>query len=245
MNKRFGSLLQGELQRYTKYNITTISFIVAVIWFFVLYFIEDATLFQQLLPMIVMTDATLLSILYIGSLMFFEKSESTISTLLVTPVSRRELILSKVLANTIHTTIASSVIVAVFFFVKGVDVHWGYLLISLVMSVFFHSLLGMAFSYQSKSFTSMLVNVMIYALVLTIPTLLFEFQLLKGVAWEWGLKLIPTQQAMILIQSAFSPSVSFSDWVIAVGYFMIVGFVGYRFYIEPQFHDYAIKQSGV
>jgi fluoroquinolone transport system permease protein len=104
-------LIKGELQRLNKYNVTTISLVVALLWFLLLYFIDDIDILSSMLPFIILVDATMMAILYIGAMMFFEKTESTISTMLVTPVSNRDMVLSKVIANTIHLLISSMLIV--------------------------------------------------------------------------------------------------------------------------------------
>ena len=44
--------------------------------------------------MIILIDSTLMSVMYIGAVTYFEKTESTISTLLVTPITNHELSVS-------------------------------------------------------------------------------------------------------------------------------------------------------
>ncbi|HBG32157.1 MAG TPA: ABC transporter permease, partial [Acholeplasmataceae bacterium] len=107
MKNRLLILTKGELQRLTKYNVTTISFVVAVVWFLLLFFIDDIDIFSSMLPFIVIVDATMLAVIFIGAIMFFEKTESTISSMLVTPVKNSDLILSKAISNTIHTTMST------------------------------------------------------------------------------------------------------------------------------------------
>lgn len=245
MNSRLMVLIRGELQRLNKYNVTTISFVVAVVWFLLLYFIDDADLLATMLPFVIIVDATMMSVIFIGAIMFFEKTESTFSTMLVTPVKSSELILSKAIANTIHTVLSSFLIILVFYFVKDVSVNFFYIILALIVSVFFHSLLGFAFSFHSKDFTSMLVNVMIYAFLFLIPSTLHFFNLvLKGKIWDYLLIISPTQSAMEVIQVGFT-----GDWtlfsVIGFLYLILLSIFGYRYYILPKFKEYAVKQSGV
>lgn len=244
MNK-LSILIKGELQRLNKYNVTTISFVVAVIWFLLLYFIDDIDLLSSLLPFIIMVDATMMSILYVGSMMFYEKTESTISTMLVTPVSNKDMILSKVIANTIHTLLSSMLIIVVFFFVKQVEVNWVLIILALILSVSFHSLLGFIFSYHSKDFTSMLVGVMIYSFVFLIPPTLNLFNIFfKGEIWEHILLILPTQAAIKLIEVGFGADIQIK-YFISLAVTILGGLALYKFYILPKFKDYAVKQSGV
>lgn len=111
-------LIQGELLRLNKYRVTLVSFLVALIWGLALYFIDDMDILSRLLPLIIQMEVTMMSIIFIGSILFFEKSEQTISTLLVTPISTGEQIWSKVIANTIHLLFSSVLILLVFYFIK-------------------------------------------------------------------------------------------------------------------------------
>ncbi|TNF07257.1 MAG: ABC transporter permease [Bacillota bacterium] len=238
-------LIKGELQRLNKYHVTTVSFIVAVIWFLLLFFIDDADLLAQMLPFVIVIDATMMSIIFIGAIMFFEKTEQTFSTMLVTPVSNQELILSKAIANTIHTVLSSFLIILVFYFVKDVDVNWIGVIIALIISVMFHSLLGFVFSFHGKDFTTMLVNVMLYSFLFTIPSALNFFNIIfKGQIWEYILLISPTQAAIKLIEVGFGGPLSWKYWI-SLGVLVIGGILGYIYYIKPNFKKYAVKQSGV
>ena len=107
MKSRLAILVKGELSRLNKYNVFSISILVAIIWGVVLFLLDESML-GSILPFVLVMDATMMSVMYIGSVMYFEKSESTISTMLVTPSSNKELVLSKVLANTIHNIFAGA-----------------------------------------------------------------------------------------------------------------------------------------
>jgi fluoroquinolone transport system permease protein len=238
-------LIKGELHRLNKYNVTTISFVVAIIWFLLLYFIDDADLLASLLPLIIVLDATMMSVLYVGAMMFFEKTEFTISTMLVTPISNKDMILSKVIANTIHTLFSSLLIIVVFFFLKDVTVNWMIVILALILSVSFHSLLGFVFSFHSKDFTSMLVGVMMYSFIFLIPPMLNYFNiLLKGETWEYILLIIPTQAAIKLIEAGFGAEIELKFYI-SLAVIVFGGFALYKFYVLKKFKDYAVKQSGV
>jgi fluoroquinolone transport system permease protein len=242
-NNRLLLLIQGEFQRFNKYGVTTISFMVAVVWFLMLYFLDNQLL-DQMLPVIILMDTTMMAVLFIGATMFFEKSESTISTLLVTPIRPAEIIGSKVIANAIHTLFATMLVVVVFYFTRGLNVQYFYMVIVLLIVSSFHTLLGLVFSYMSKDFTSMLVNTMIYTFILVIPTLLVSFGVLRGDLWSWLLRLTPTTAAETLIQVAFGADMDGWFWY-SLFYFVGIGALGYRYYVLPKFKQYAIKQSGV
>ncbi len=238
-------LIKGELIRLNKYHVTKVSIIVAILWFLLLYFIDDIDLLAQMLPFVIIIDATMMSIIFIGAVMFFEKTEQTFSTMLVTPVSNQQLILSKTIANTLHTLFSSMLIVIVFHFVKGVEVSWIPILLALIISVFFHSLLGFVFSFHSKDFTSLLVNVMIYFFLFTIPSMLNFFNLFfTGEIFDYLLLITPTQASIKLVEVGFGAPIDIK-YFISLFVLVIGGYLGYIFYVLPKFKSYAVKQSGV
>lgn len=239
------TLIKGELTRLTKYHVTTVSVLVAFVWFLLLFFLDDQDLMMQMLPFVVIIDATMMSIIFIGSVMFFEKTEATFSTMLVTPVSNEQLILSKAIANTLHSMFTSTLVIIVFFFVKDVDVVWYIIIPALALSIFMHSLLGFVFSFHSKDFTSLLVNVMIYSFVLTIPVVLHYFDLiLKADIWDTLLLVIPTQAAIKLVEAGFGGVIDFKFYV-SIIFLLAYSILGYLYYVKPKFKEYAVKQSGV
>jgi fluoroquinolone transport system permease protein len=245
MSNKLLILIKGELQRLNKYNVTTVSFVVAVIWFLLLYFIDDIDILKSMLPFVIIIDATMMSIVFIGAIMFFEKTEQTFSTMLVTPVSNQELILSKAIANTIHSLLSSFLIILVFYFVKGVEVNFILILPVLALSIFFHSLLGFVFSFFAKDFTSMLVNTMIYFFLFSIPAILNYFDLVfKGEIWSYLLLITPTQSAIELIQVGFNQEIGLKS-IIAFLILLLGSIFGYKYYVLPKFKEYAVKQSGV
>jgi fluoroquinolone transport system permease protein len=187
----------------------------------------------------------MLAVIFIGAIMFFEKTESTISTMLVTPVKSSELILSKAISNTIHTTLSTLLIIIVFYFVKDIEVVWYIVIPALVISVFFHSLLGFVFSFHTKDFTSLLVWVMLYSFVFIIPTALHFFNIFfKGDIWGYILLITPSQAALKLIEAGFGAEIGIEFFISLV--VLIAGSIlGYLFYVLPKFKEYAVKQSGV
>lgn len=245
MNSRLVLLIRGELTRMNKYNVTTVSVVVAILWFLLLYFIDDVDILSSLLPFVIVIDATMMAAIYVGAVMFFEKSESTISTLLVTPISNRELILSKVIANTIHSVLSTLLIIIAFVIAKEVVVSWVMITLALILAVSFHSILGFVFSYHSKDFTSMLMNVMLYALLFALPSALRLFDVMfKGHVWEYVLLVNPTQAAIEMIMVGFDHKASY-PFFISLLFLVFGGYALYRFYVLPKFKGYAVRQSGV
>lgn len=244
MNSRLLVLIKGELVRLHKYNVFSISVLVAFIWGLILFFLDEALL-GSLLPFVLLIDATLMGVIYIGAVTHFEKTESTISTLLVTPIKNSELVLSKVIANILHNLFSASLIIIVFIFLKDVDINIFLIYLALISSTAFFTVGGLCLNYYQKDFTTMLVNIMIISFVLLIPSALYLFGILSSPVWEYILLFNPIQAAQEIIMGAFSGYEFTYRYAISLTYMILGSILLYRFFALPKFQDYAVKQSGV
>ncbi len=245
MSKKVLTLLKGELVRLNKYHVTAISLLLAFVWFVLLYFIEDNGVLSEFLPMIIIVDTTMMSIMYIGSVLFFEKTESTISTMLVTPVKYQDHIVAKVLAITIETLLSTLLIVLVFFFIRNITINWGVLIVALILPTLLSSLVGFAISYHTKDFTSLLSWLMGYVFLTFVPVILSYLDIVfKADAWQYIFLILPVGSALEITSVAMGAAITVKFWI-AVGVMSIVTVLLNYLYVLPKFKDYAVRQSGV
>ena len=255
MNSRLWILVKGELSRLNKYGVFSISILVAVIWAVVLFLLDEGIL-GTILPFVLLLDATMMSVMYIGAEMHFEKTESTISTMLVTPVTNGEMVLSKVLGNTIHN-LASSLLIIIVFFGAGKLGYIGDLGINIFIVVFgillatsTFTILGLILSYYQKDFTEMLVTMFVLVIFLMLPSVLLMFGVINGEFWENIMLVNPLEAAQQVITAGFPDSetgdiVLNYKYFISLGYMLFGGLLLYFFVAVPKFQDYAVRQSGV
>lgn len=244
MKSRLVVLIIGELTRLNKYNVFSISILVAFIWGTILFFLDEVLL-GSLLPFVLLIDATLMGVIYIGAVTHFEKTESTISTLLVTPIKNSELVLSKIIANILHNLFSATLIILVFIFLKDVEINIFLIYLALISSTAFFTIGGLCLSYYQKDFTTMLVNIMIISFVLLIPSALYLFGVLSSPAWGYILLANPIQAAQEIIMGAFSGYEYTYKYFISLAYMILGSILLYQFFALPKFQDYAVKQSGV
>jgi len=244
MNNRLVLLIKGELQRLHKYNFTSISVIVAFIWGVILFFL-DSDMLGNVLPFVLMLDATMMAVMYVGAVMYFEKSESTISTLLVTPITNGELILSKVISYTLHNLLSAVLLIVTFVVFKDVKLSYFLIIFGIILTTSFFTVSGIVLSYFQKDFTGMLLQIMILSFILFIPSTLFLFGVLKGDIWEYILLFNPIQAATEVIGGGFKSYEFTYKYYFSIAYLLVGGILLYKFYALPKFQSYAIKQSGV
>ena len=238
----FSTLLIGELQRMKKYHILGASFLVSLIWIGVLHFagIEDVT---SLFPLLIFFDTTAMAMLLVGVTMFFEKQEGTIKTLLVSPISKSEYILSKTFANITSNIVTLAILYLYAIFFKEIDVNILGLLGAVILISFLHSLIGFLLTYYSKDFTELLIGMMKYSVVLSIPVILEQVGLIKSEFVRNLLYIIPTKASMTLLQA---PAVGVESWELYLSLFYIaIASIGLYFIVSKKFDEFAIKESGV
>jgi len=244
MNSRLMFLVKGELHRLHKYNVFSISILIAFIWGIVLLLIDE-DLLGSILPFVLALDATMMSVMYIGSVMHFEKTESTISTMLVTPVTNNELVLSKVMANTLHNLFSSTLIIIVFILFKDIEINIFIVFLGIISATAFFTIAGLCLAYYQKDFTGMLVNIMILAFVFFVPSALYMFDVLSGNFWEFILLLNPVQAGQEVILASFEGYEFTYKYFVSLGYMIIGGILLYKLVAIPKFQKYAVRQSGV
>ncbi len=242
--KHLGTLVAGELDRLNKYGVFMISIVVALLWAGMLWFVEEELL-KDLLPAVLLLDASMMCLMYIGAVSHFEKNESTISTLLVTPISNAELILSKVIAFTLHNVLNGFILIAVFSFLRNIEINYFLITIAIVFSTLFFTILGQVLSYYQKDFTTMLVNIMFFAILFMVPTALYLFGVLKGDYWEYVLLINPVQNAQNVIAGSFNNIELELPYYISMIYLVVGSILLYQFIAIPQFKKFAVKESGV
>lgn len=248
---RLGVLVKGELSRLQKYGVFNVSLFVAVMWGAILFLIESDYL-AIFLPLILLLDATMMSVMYIGAEMHFEKTESTISTMLVTPSTNAEIVASKALANTIHNLISSLLIIGVFWgagkleFIVDPGIKIIPLLIAVISITTAFTIWGLILSYYQKDFTDMLVSVFMIAIFLMLPAFLYEFGVIKGDIWADILLINPIQAAQEVLRGGFDTgeALTYKYWI-SISYMVFGAILSYIFLAVPKFQGYAIRQSGV
>ncbi|MCF6463802.1 fluoroquinolone export ABC transporter permease subunit [Clostridium sp. Cult1] len=237
----FITLFSGELNRMKKYNILTAGIFVALLWVGILFFtdIEDIT---SMVPLIVFIDATSMSMVLIGATMFYEKQEGTIKTLLVSPIGKSEYILAKIFAN-----ISSNVLTLVLIYVyaklfKEINLNFFGLLGASILIAFFHSLIGFIMTYNTKDFTEMLMGMMKYTFIFTIPVLLEQIGFIKNETIDKILYIIPTKSSSILLQATGGGMDNWKTWFAII--YLILATLGLFFIVWKKFDDFKIKESG-
>lgn len=239
---RLGILVKGELDRLKKYNLFTATTIVLLLWVGLTWLLRAEEIIA-FVPLILLMDSTMMTILLVGATLFYEKKEHTINSILVTPVREDEYIAAKVIVCIINSLITVIALSAAVYFLKGTTFNFVLVTAAIFIITVFHTLLGIWFAYSSKNFSSLLVNIMLYVMILMAPTVLADLGVIgEGIARFFII--LPPDAASIILQAGFE---TVDLWRIIFGfvYLAALSFAIYKFIIKPRFNDYAMRETGV
>lgn len=238
----FFILLFGELQRMKRYNIVTASTVVALLWIGVLYLTEipDITF---IFPLLIYIDVTSMAILMVGVTIFYEKQEGSLHTMLVTPISKQDYLLSKSTVTVLSSVITLVILYLYAMIFKEIDLNFAGLLGAVILVALFHSLVGFLLTYSSRDFTALLINMMKYMFVLMLPVLLEYIRIIDHQLVENILYIAPTKAAMILLYASTGDA---ELWEIIYGLsYLVIGSAVLFVLALRKFEQFAVRESGV
>lgn len=240
MNK-FVVLLKGDESRMKRYGITYASLAVTFLWILLIELMnfKDITSF---FPLFIFVDATMMSFLLVGVAMMFEKQESALKTLLVTPISKHHYLTSKITVTIISSLITLILLGVYAVIFKDLTINYLGILGAVILSSFVYACIGILFTYKSKDFTILLMWLMAFFFALTIPTVLQLFEIITADWFKYVQYLNPTQ-AIITMFYATVKEVDKVDLVISISYLLILAVVLYYF-VAKHFDKYSMKEFG-
>lgn len=233
MMDNFLKLLRGEFTRLIKYNIIQISFGVTLIWLAVIYLIgkEQASAF---IPTIVFVDTALMTMIWIGASLFYEKQENTLKTLMVTPSGFGAILASK-LVTAVYVALQSALLIAIFAAILfDVVVKFVPLVLFVIVITLVHTAIGFVFSIYSRDFNGLIAGVGLYMMLFAFPTIFYALGVL-GEAAEWIFLFSPTHVSFLMINFSFGETVD--AWMLVVGTMYLFALIAilFKWIIVPKY----------
>jgi len=240
MNK-FRVLFWGEMVRLGRYNLFAASIFVSAIWVGILHFlnVEDVT---TIVPQLIFLDVTTMATLLVGVSLIYERDEDTLRTLMVTPISKNQYLLGKVLANIVPSILSLTVMYAYSKLFKTIQINYLLLLGAVVLVSFFHSLTGMLLTYFSKSFTDLLMIIIAIFIIFLLPVILVEFDIITNEIFTKGTYILPTKAALMVIMGT-TGIIDTWEIIISIIYLIASSLVLY-YLVYRYFNLYALRERG-
>ncbi len=239
---RLSILVKGEFDRLNKYNLFTAHFVVLLFWILLAWFLEGEVL-RSFIPVIFLMESVMMTVLLVGATLFYEKKEHTINSIMISPVTENEYLLSKVVASVLNMMITVILISVAVYIIKGVTYNYLLLVPAVIIVTVVHSLIGIRFSYSSKDFTSLLVTFMVYVFIFLMPSVFAVLEIISPEVARY-LILLPPEASSILISTGFQ-DVELWRILFGYGYLVVLGFLLFKYEIKPKFNEYLMKETGV
>jgi fluoroquinolone transport system permease protein len=240
MNK-FVLLLKGDQNRMKRYGITYASLATSILWIIMIQLL-NVDLIDMYFPLFIFVDVTMMSFLLVGVAMMFEKQESALKTMMVTPISKHHYLLSKIISTVFSSLITLVLLGAYGVIFKNLSINYIGITAAVFLSAFAFSCIGILFTYKSKDFTILLMWLMAFFFALAIPTILQLFGIVTADWFKYVQYLNPTQAVLTLLNSAVA-EISRRDFIISLSYLIALTVAAYYF-AAKYFDRYSMKEFG-
>lgn len=204
---RLSTLVKFEFKLQWEYGLIVAGLLMSTMWLLMLSFFPASSM-AVAIPLVLLSDLATMGYMFIASMIYFEKGQGSIHVMMVTPVSIKEYLQSKIIALLIYVMGVSFIVVQGISIIKGLSPHYGFLVISIMMTAIVHMLLGVLFAAKFNSFSSFLFPTGLIFMVLMIPMLGFlnipELQFMEALYYLW-----PTHGLILLLRGIY---ISLSSW---------------------------------
>lgn len=240
MNK-FLYLLKGDENRMKRYGITYAGIAASVLWIAMIQLLNVNEI-DKFFPFFIFIDITMMSFLLVGVAMMFEKQESALKTMLVTPISKHHYLLSKIV-STVISSLLTLIILGVYGIVfKNLSINYIGIIGAVILSSSVFACIGILFTYKSKDFTVLLMWLMAFFFALAIPTILQLLGIIKADWFKYIQYANPTQAVLTVLNSTVMKIDTF-DLIISLSYLFLLQMVLYYF-VSKNFDKYGMKELG-
>lgn len=192
--KKLLTALRWDFIRQMRYNIIGIMLVVTALYVGMLYFMP-AEYKDVLLIFLIFNDPTALGMIFIGSLILFEKGDGTLHALVVTPLEKSAYLLSKAISL---STIALGASLLMALLVHGWSTNIGYLLLGVGLTSMLFVFIGIIAVAGCRSFNQYLLRIVVYMVPLSLPLLNF-----MGITDTYWWYVFPTQGTLLLLEASF------------------------------------------
>jgi fluoroquinolone transport system permease protein len=218
-----------DLRLQVKYRIVAVAMVVTLLYTGIFkLLVRDE--FDEVLVLLIFTDPAMIGFIFIGALVLFEKSSNTLDAVIVSPLSIREYLLSKVISLAVIATVAALLMAMAG---HGIRFRYFYFLYAITFTSATVTLLGFAGAARIQTFNQYFIIIPIFLTPLALPLLNF-FHLTNSLL----LYIIPTQATLELLRASFD-SAELRELVYAFVY-LPLSFLLSLYYAEYSFRRHLI-----
>lgn len=233
----FFHLFLGEVKRLFKYKIIFFGIVVSLIWVGIIFALDKDTA-KGFLPFLAMLDAGMMSIVLLAASFYLEKSEGSLATLFVSPVSMAQVLLSKLSSAIFSAFISMMLVLGAGYFIHQIPFSIPLAILYLIAIVSSHTAIGYWITLKSKDFPSMMMRFMFWVLLMMIPSFLAMLKILTG-DWKVVFLISPMYAAETLITSLTNGGEALPV-ILGCVYLLAIASLLYIKVVYPRFKRHAI-----
>ncbi|WLR51383.1 hypothetical protein LC040_00315 [Bacillus tianshenii] len=197
---RLTSALTMDFRMQWRYKFVHAAAFISIVWLVILTLLPTEYM-NLAIPFVIFGDLGIVGFYLLAGMILFEKGESTLQAIVVSPLSFFEYLTAKVIAFTVMAVVISLVIVFSF---AGFGVNYFYIITGTALTSVVSLLIAFIAVAPYKSISSFLMPSQLYMLVMNLP-LLDYFGWLEA---KW-LYVIPLQASLLLLEGGFRELSSF------------------------------------
>lgn len=218
--RRFLASFRSDVLRQIRYGLYAVSVFMVLVWGVGLRWVAIGTrgIESAAVPAFVAFNLIVTTFYFTAALVLMEKTEDTLSAMMITPLRYSEYLLSKGLSLS-FLAIVESVLVIVLIF--GPDFDWLMLLPASTCLGLLYTWWGFLVVLRYASINAFLMPSAVYVAALTLP-ILSHF----GITGRWAFAWHPVEPAMTTMRAAYLPT---SGWELAYGLVGMIGWTGLTF----------------
>ncbi len=230
---RLLSAIWHDIRFQFRHGFYYVYFFISLIYILILHLVPESVRdFAAVL--VIFTDPAVLGFFFIGGIVLLEKGQNILERLFVTPLRIKEYFIAKLLSLTLIAVLASMGIL-VFTFGSGFKLLP--LLIGVILSSLFYTLLGLALVARSKNLNQYIMVSPFVMIVFVLPIVeylgLFKTPLFY---------LLPGKGSLVLLTAIFQ-DVPLTELLLAVVNLVVWIGIGYQ-WARCWFHKYIILKIG-
>lgn len=226
---RLLNTIKWDIKFQAKYGLYLAGMVLTAVWVGVLSLFSGEALFVAV-PLVLISDVSTMGLLFIGSILFFEKGQGSINAVITTPLKTSEYILSKVISLTLFVFLFTFVLVGAISIIKGITSNFSILSLAVLLIAVEYILGGFYLTMFFKTFTDFLLPMGLVFGFFSLPLLaMFNLEALEQVKNLFYL--IPTHGLIMLLQGMFETP-SWATIIYAVVYNGLVIYVLYRLCVK-------------
>jgi len=217
MMGRFVTSIQKDMILQVRNQMYTISLGLALLCAALFCFILKAEYIQTAVPAAMLLIVGGTTLIFVGGLILDEKEKGILSALILSPLSRREYLWSKIVSLTFLSTVEVGIMVGVpllyFHYSQGMALpNLPVLFAGLVVLNLFLTVFGLGLAVRYRKITDYMVPILVIMVFLQVPILYYSRILPSPI-----LLAIPSSAPIMIFQGAFA-RLALWQWIYAVGY---------------------------